>query len=172
MEIICGYHRPVPPWESTLATERDCVKCGTPFMAKRATAKYCSATCRNRARSPRPQPSADQRRTWRERRLGREGYRERVNATANARARAVKAWISDFKTSSGCIDCGFNAHPVALDIDHMAGKTANISSLKSIAAVKAEIERHKCVVRCANCHRIKSWETRAWEVHDSSSTDS
>lgn len=44
----------------------------------------------------------------------------------------------------------------------MEGKTANIANLKSIRAVKEEIERHKCVVRCANCHRIKSWETKSW----------
>lgn len=69
---------------------------------------------------------------------------------------------------AGCIDCGYNAHPAALDIDHMEGKTANISSLKSISSVEAEIARHKCVVRCATCHRIKSWETRTWERHDSS----
>lgn len=92
--------------------------------------------------------------------------RERYNAVANSRIRQVKTWISNFKTSQGCVDCGYNAHPAALDIDHMAGKTANISQLKSIAAVKAEIARHDCVVRCANCHRIKSWETRTWERHD------
>lgn len=94
------------------------------------------------------------------------------NAVANARARAVKKWISDFKINSGCVDCGYRKHPAALDIDHMNGKTKNISSLKSIAAVKAEIERHGCVVRCANCHRIKSWETRTWDRQGDSSTSS
>lgn len=162
----------MPSWENTPAVQRACEKCGGSFTAKRVTAKYCSSKCRERARPARPQPTADQRRAWREQRLTRDGYRERVNATENARARAVKAWISDFKVSAGCIDCGYDAHPAALDIDHMEGKTANISSLKSIAAVEAEIERHKCVVRCANCHRIKSWETRTWERHESPSTAS
>lgn len=96
----------------------------------------------------------------------------RHNSTANTRAREVKAWIANYKTSVGCIDCGYSKHPAALDIDHMQGKTANVSSLKSIAAVQAEIARHACVVRCANCHRIKSWETRTWERHDSTSTGS
>ena len=141
-------------------------------MAKRGTAKYCSPRCRERARPERPRPTAEQQRAWRERRLAQDGYRERENATANARARAVKAWVSAFKVEAGCVDCGYNAHPAALDIDHMEGKTANISALKSIAAIEAEIARHKCVVRCANCHRIKSWETRTWERHDSSSTAS
>lgn len=97
-----------------------------------------------------------------------DGYRERVNAVDNARIQNVKKWVSDYKVAAGCVDCGYNAHPAALDFDHMEGKTANISALKSIAAVEAEIARHKCVVRCSNCHRIKSWETRTWERHDSS----
>lgn len=156
----------MPSWENTPATERTCVRCGNTFTAKRSNAKYCSSQCRERSRTKRPQPTAEQRRAWREKRLTQPGYRERVNAVDNARARSVKKWISDFKVSSGCIDCGYTDHPAALDIDHMEGKTANISALKSIAAVKAEIERHKCVVRCANCHRIKSWETRTWERQD------
>ncbi|WP_330253077.1 hypothetical protein OG874_00230 [Nocardia sp. NBC_00565] len=90
---------------------------------------------------------------------------------ANKRIRVVKDWISMYKTTQGCVDCGYNKHPAALDIDHMEGKTANISSLKSVAAVQAEIERHRCVVRCANCHRIKSWETRTWErQHDATAS--
>ena len=88
-------------------------------MAKRTTAKYCSSICRERARPARPQPTAAQRRAWRQRRLTQDGYRERVNAIENARARAVKAWISDFKVSAGCIDCGYNSHPAALDIDQV-----------------------------------------------------
>lgn len=162
----------MPSWENTPATERRCVLCDGPFPAKRDSAKYCSPLCASRARPPRMKPTAEQRREWRERRLTQPGYRERVNAVENARARAVKAWIADFKMSNGCVDCGYAAHPAALDIDHMEGKTANISSLKSIEAVKAEVERHKCVVRCANCHRIKSWETRTWERHDSPPTAS
>jgi hypothetical protein len=93
-----------------------------------------------------------------------------VNAVENSRARAVKEWVSEFKLASGCVDCGYREHAAALDIDHMNGKTSNISSLKSIAAVQAEIARHDCVVRCANCHRIKSWNTRTWERQDSTAS--
>lgn len=79
------------------------------------------------------------------------------NRVANDQIRRVKDWINDFKMTHGCVDCGWKVHPAGLDFDHVDGKTANISSLKSIAAVQAEIDRHCCVVRCANCHRIKSW---------------
>ena len=161
----------MPPWSNVVAEQRVCVQCGDRFESKRP-AKYCSDRCREKSRPKRPQPTPEQRRAWREKRLTQPGYRERVNSTENARARRVKAWIADYKLARGCVDCGYAAHPAALDIDHMEGKTANISSLKSVAAVEAEIARHKCVVRCANCHRIKSWETRTWERHDSPSTGS
>lgn len=94
---------------------------------------------------------------------GEPGYRERRNAEANARARKVKDWLSAYKVKHGCIDCGYNKHAVALDFDHTDGKTINLSAVKSIAAAQREIERHAVVVRCANCHRIKSFETRTWE---------
>ena len=140
--------------------------CGVPFESKRP-AKYCSDLCRGRGRPPRAYDSDARRRQY-ARRVADPQTRARYNSVANDRARAVKAWIADYKVTHGCIDCGYRAHPAALDIDHMEGKTANISSLKSVAAVQAEIARHKCVVRCANCHRIKSWETRTWERHEPS----
>ena len=157
----------MPPWSNVVAQQRVCTQCDAGFESKRP-AKYCSDACREKARPKRPAPSAEQRRLWREARLRQPGYRERTNSVANERIRVVKAWIADYKITRGCVDCGYNAHPAALDIDHMDGKTADISSLKSVAAVEAEIQRHKCVVRCANCHRIKSWETRTWERHDAS----
>jgi hypothetical protein len=162
----------MPPWENVRFTELTCQQCGAPFRAKRPTAKYCSDLCVSRGRPKRTPPTAEQRRQWRLARLEKPGHRERVNAAANERIRAVKAWINAYKVDQGCVDCGYRANPVALDIDHMNGKTANIANLKSIEAVKAEIDRHGCVVRCANCHRIKSWETRTWVRHESPETAS
>jgi hypothetical protein len=58
-----------------------------------------------------------------------------------------------------CVDCGFNAHLAALDFDHVdpstkkfgiASKLQNADYLELIEEVK------KCVLRCANCHRIKT----------------
>lgn len=82
----------------------------------------------------------------------------------NERAKQVRAWKSAYKMSHGCIDCGYREHPVALDFDHVDGKTLHFNRMKSIRAVQEEIERHNCVVRCANCHRIKTYNTRPWEV--------
>ena len=156
----------MPPWENSPATDRTCMQCGGAFTAKRDTAKFCSPLCASRARPKRTYDSAARRRNYVKRSSDPE-TKSRYNTAANDRARMVKQWVADYKTSHGCVDCGYSAHPAALDIDHMEGKTANVSSLKSIAAIESEIERHACVVRCANCHRIKSWETRTWERHDS-----
>lgn len=163
-----GYNLVVPPWGNIEVQQRICEICGSGFATKR-TAKYCSNLCRNRARPLRPH-NPESRRQQYLKRVADPDRKARYNAAANTRIRSVKEWISAYKTGHGCVDCGYNAHPAALDIDHMAGKTANISALKSIAAVRAEIDRHKCVVRCANCHRIKSWKTRTWEVHDSTTS--
>jgi len=64
------------------------------------------------------------------------------------------------KLRRGCVDCGYNKHPAALDFDHVDGtKVFNISKVsRSQAAL--EIEMSKCVVRCANCHRIRTAQAR------------
>jgi len=63
------------------------------------------------------------------------------------------------KLKRGCKDCGYK-HPAARDFDHVKGtKCFAISKVKrSLTALKAEIA--KCVVRCANCHRIKTFNER------------
>lgn len=71
-----------------------------------------------------------------------------------------RAWMQDEKLRRGCIDCGYNEHPAALDFDHIEGeKRFAVSKVsRSLEALKAEIA--KCVVRCANCHRIRTSEAR------------
>lgn len=94
-------------------------------------------------------------------------YRARPGNAAKQRA-AVKrhgdrrrAWLASIRLERGCIDCGYDAHPDALDFDHREGeiKLFNISQRhRSREATLAEIA--KCDVRCANCHRIKTAERR------------
>lgn len=84
-------------------------------------------------------------------------------ASKRAYRRAVK-WqlVQAMKIALGCIDCGYNAHGVALQWDHLGNKKANISNLirsdYGWPTIMAEIE--KCVVRCANCHAIKTKERK------------
>jgi hypothetical protein len=66
--------------------------------------------------------------------------------------------ISTIKLDRGCIDCGYDEYPEALDFDHRdpARKTEGIARMvskhRTFEAILAEIE--KCDVRCANCHRV------------------
>lgn len=66
-------------------------------------------------------------------------------------------WVQQEKVKRGCVDCGYNQHPAGLDFDHVTGdKCFEISKVKrSLEKLKEEID--KCVVRCAICHRIKTF---------------
>ena len=57
-----------------------------------------------------------------------------------------------------CVDCGYSGHPAALDFDHIDPKTKTYAVGRLIGG-KWDIllkEASKCVIRCANCHRIKT----------------
>lgn len=70
------------------------------------------------------------------------------------------------KVERGCEVCGFNAHPAALQFDHIdpatkyrtrSGKVVHPSDMikggrYALETVLAEI--HKCRILCANCHAI------------------
>ena len=75
--------------------------------------------------------------------------------------------LDKYKIKSGCIKCGTKDHRV-LDFHHTANnKEFSIGSARynhfGIERVKKEIE--KCVVVCANCHRIIHYG-KIWK-HDS-----
>jgi len=59
-----------------------------------------------------------------------------------------------------CIDCGYDAHLAALDFDHVdpTTKKTNVAKLLTVDTDYEELllEVRKCVIRCANCHRIKT----------------
>jgi len=66
----------------------------------------------------------------------------------------VKTWLEFYKLKCGCIDCGYNKSPYALDFDHVSGeKIMDVSRIRNLDKAKEEVQ--KCEVRCANCHRIK-----------------
>lgn len=67
-------------------------------------------------------------------------------------------WLNTYKLEHGCIDCGYNAHAIALDFDHR-DPSLKISGIAEMLGspwpvIMAELE--KCDVRCSNCHRIKT----------------
>lgn len=84
-------------------------------------------------------------------------YAEHLVTSGNS-AKTIRAWLAEYKTSRGCIDCGYNQHSAALQLDHMGPKTASISELRtSKERILKEITDGNCVVRCAVCHAVKTW---------------
>ena len=95
--------------------------------------------------------------TWRQG-PGRESSNEVVRRHALRR----KAWIDAFKLSKGCFDCGYKAHPEALEFDHVRGvKCFELGTRKRLAMERVMAEIEKCDVVCANCHRVRTYDRRA-----------
>lgn len=60
-----------------------------------------------------------------------------------------------------CVDCGYSAHLAALDFDHINPKEKEFPVCemltKNMPFDMIVEEAKKCVIRCANCHRIKTY---------------
>ena len=68
-----------------------------------------------------------------------------------------RAILSGIKQASGCVDCGYNEHPVALDFDHVRGeKEFTISDGLHRPWRDVLKEVNKCDVVCSNCHRVRT----------------
>jgi len=75
--------------------------------------------------------------------------------------RYKKQW-AEFKSTLKCINCGFD-NPAALDFHHVIKDPDNeklYEILRRDAYIRAMEEIKKCVVLCANCHRIHHHEER------------
>jgi hypothetical protein len=77
--------------------------------------------------------------------------------------RQIRAWrqaawkmIVVQEIGGRCVDCG-NEHPLLLAFDHTdrATKSHDVRRKGSLAAMRAEAV--KCVLRCHNCHFLKTW---------------
>jgi hypothetical protein len=75
-------------------------------------------------------------------------------ATAQNNLKFRRDWAA-FKSSLACSICGF-AHPAVIDFHHPPGTKSHsvhvLSQRRSLKLLYAEIL--KCVILCANCHRI------------------
>jgi hypothetical protein len=118
---------------------KNCLKCLTAFMPARPWQRYCAPRCRDN--SP--------------------GKKVRTHQFQQAR----RELINKIKMERGCAVCGYNAHAVALDFDHVRGvKSFNVSQDPKVALNKLLAEIAKCDVVCANCHRIHTYEQRHWHT--------
>lgn len=77
-----------------------------------------------------------------------------------SRRRERMAYIDAYKSARGCSICGWNEHPVALDLHHVDGEksfTISQSQGQNCSMKKLSEELEKCIVLCSNCHRIITW---------------
>jgi len=94
-----------------------------------------------------------------------EKYKERNRIKKKRKYDEISRIVNDYKTNKGCAHCGFKDDPVALDFHHenRADKIINVSShwrssWKQFEKMKAEMK--KCIVLCANCHRLEEKRIR------------
>lgn len=145
-------------------TRKTCVKCG-----KRRLLKFFYT---NKARSDGYQNTCiDCKRQYNKEWYKKTKDAHRIKVYRLKKARRIKnaKWIVEYLKDHPCIDCGED-NPIVLDFDHVRGtKRSDVAQLASqgygLTKVKREIA--KCEVRCANCHRIKTAESRKslrWKI--------
>ena len=140
-----------------------CTQCRHWFKPKRGgyNALYCSRKCKARAATKRPhirrQRLATSKRSYQRIRLHPERYAQHLR-NGRKTQKGIRGWLAEYKLKRGCKDCGYRAHYAALQLDHEGKKSAHIADIRSsVRRLLKEIKTGKCVVRCGNCHAVKTW---------------
>jgi len=90
-------------------------------------------------------------------------YKARAKAHTERERGKARTVLAEYLSDHPCVDCG-ESDPVVLEFDHrdVAAKSFMIADAvrngTSVATIMAEVE--KCDVRCANCHRRRTWRQR------------
>lgn len=91
----------------------------------------------------------------------RRELRERGAKRYEATRALIREFIASYLADKACVDCD-ESDPIVLDFDHRGDKEFNIGEAAglgvSLDRVKAEVA--KCDIRCANCHRRKTYRER------------
>ena len=88
--------------------------------------------------------------------------REKAKVRQLQRRKEFKEWFNEYKSTLKCVKCGFS-HPAALDFHHTdpSIKEDDVAKLKTMTNKKRLLDEiSKCIVLCANCHRIHHYEER------------
>ena len=92
-----------------------------------------------------------------------EKHREIMNERTRTRKKSIRDWYENYKKSHPCVRCGFSDYR-ALQFHHTdpSQKEFTIGDAvlqgKSIRQLMTEID--KCIVLCANCHRIEHYSDK------------
>ncbi len=96
-------------------------------------------------------------------RKSRPEYARKNDEDTKSLRREKNNFIRDYKTAHGCVDCG-EKDWIVLELDHRnrSEKKYTPSDLnkKSWTAIHEELA--KCDVRCANCHRRRTYAEKHW----------
>lgn len=86
---------------------------------------------------------------------------ENVSKTVK-KIRRRREILDRYKLGKGCIDCGYNHNPYALQWDHRdpQDKIFTPHRMASYSIKNIILEARKCDIRCANCHTIRSVEEK------------
>lgn len=68
----------------------------------------------------------------------------------------VRDYVLAYLKDHPCVDCG-EVDPIVLEFDHVRDKVFNISQASGYGLDRIKEEIDKCEVRCANCHRQKTY---------------
>jgi hypothetical protein len=119
--------------------EINCPTCSAVFEPARSWQKFCTPKCRHNSPAKKLVTQAFQ--------------------------QTRRDLINKIKMERGCAVCGYNAHPAALDFNHIHGdKAFSVSKDPKIALHKLLAEIDKCEVLCANCHRVHTYENKHWHT--------
>lgn len=79
------------------------------------------------------------------------------------RHRKTLDWLTEYKRSRACTDCGGFFHPAAMTFDHLPGsvKRGDVSDLLCHGMLRSGLaEIAKCELVCANCHAVRTFVRR------------
>ena len=90
-----------------------------------------------------------------------EIVKRRAKLHTIAMRKKVRIWLHEYLKTNPCVDCG-ELNPIVLEFDHIGEKKFIIGEFASKGATLNTViaEVAKCQVRCANCHRKKTYKER------------
>ena len=83
-------------------------------------------------------------------------YRARRNAQMKANLRAKKLEAIEY-LGGKCKDCGGKFHHSVYDFHHLDPNEKDINPSAAFSRKNWKSEIDKCVLLCANCHRLRHW---------------
>lgn len=95
-----------------------------------------------------------------------EGHRRGVRLARQIRRDRARAFASDYLQTHHCSDCG-ECDSDVLEFHHVQEKRRNVADMVRLgASVRAlQHELDKCLVLCANCHRVRTAAARgSWRL--------